>query len=143
MHLRNPLLATLLGGLLLGVSLRAVMPTTPLPPPEPAWRKSGAAMVEPVFSAQTFEAQAAAYGHTYVPAAAQPSAAGFVPHPYEETLAYARKVARTPYDDLPRYEEPAADEAQAPETGDEGTTVEYVELPVRDVGAGEDDDTGQ
>jgi hypothetical protein len=132
MEVRHPVLATAIGGMLLGVALRAVMPVTPLPPPEPGWRKSGAAMVEPVFSAQTYPVQANAWGHSYVAS----SAPGFVPHPYEETLAYAEKVVRTRYDELPRYEEPARNDAvviaQEPIDDEGSTETKYVELPEPD-----------
>lgn len=144
MKLKSPVTATVLGGLLLGVTLRLAMPTTPLPPPEPTWRKSGAAMAgaaisgaagaAPYYSAQTYETQANAYGYNYASDRPQPTAAGFVPHPPEETLAYAQAVVQTSYVDLPRYDVPtpqpreaASGEAAVSEA--QSATTELVVLP--------------
>lgn len=143
MQLKSPLAATVLGGLVLGVTLRLATPMDPLPAPEPAWRKSGAAMIEPSFSAQTYEAQASANGYNYPPGGPQVYAAGFVPHPPEETLAYAREATRTSYDALPRYRETPLDPpASAIEEidfagDDESSDTETIVLPAEESEPGE------
>jgi hypothetical protein len=121
---RETIAATVLGGLLAGAVLHLATPTSPLPMPEPAWRKAMPATYSPdaaaYYSAQTYTVEPARYDAApQYPPNQQP---GFVPHPHEQTLAYAQAAAHTPYDSLPRYDAPAARERV--DTG--ASTVEVV-----------------
>ena len=118
---RNPVLATLAAGILLGIALRAATPVTPLPPPEPAWRKARPAVAAQDEPYRWYSAETYSPGARGLPAwmAGMRSdgeplryAVGYVPHPPLPPLPAMR------YDEAPILDPPPAPE-QPPEVSPE------------------------
>jgi len=100
MQLRNPALALIGGGLAIGLGLFLATPTTPLPGPEPAWKRQGGNS-EAYYSAQTFAAGPGPYGAatTYADHAAmapQRLAAASYDTPFQRGLNEPNQVAEDP-----------------------------------------------